>query len=103
MGKMAAGHETKPHEGVTGHHQRHECGGVCRGAGMRLYVCELTSKKLGNPFYRKTFHDIDKLAPAVIAPSRQALGIFVGKNRTLSFQYCRADEVFRRDQLDLVL
>ena len=42
---------------------------------MRLDICESTSEKLGNPFDRKGFHDIDMLAAAVIAPSRQALGV----------------------------
>ena len=102
MGQMAAGGEIEAHEGVAGRHQRHERGGIGGGAGMRLDVCEFTSEKLGNPFDCQGFRDIDVLAAAVIAPARQALGIFVGEDRALRLQHRLADDVFRRDQLDLV-
>ena len=69
---------------------------------MRLNVCEFTSEKLRNPFNCQIFRDVDVLAAAVIAPPRQTLGILVGEDRTLRFQDRFADDVFRRDQLDLV-
>ena len=102
MGQVPAGREVEPHEGVAWRHQRHERGDVGGRARMRLDVGEFTSEKLGNSFDRKVFRDIDVLAAAVIAPPRQALGIFVGENRALRLQDCLADDVFRRDQLDLV-
>ena len=69
---------------------------------MRLDVCEFTSEKLRNPFNCQIFRDVDVLAAAVIAPPRQTLGILVGEDRTLGFQHRLADDVLRRDQLDLV-
>ena len=75
---------------------------LAEAPGMRLDVCEFTSEKLGNPFNRQVFRDIDVLAAAVIAPARQTLGVFVGEDRTLGFQHRLADDVLRRDQLDLV-
>ncbi len=102
VGQMAAGGEIEAHEGVAGLHQRHEGGDVGGGAGMRLDVCELTSEKLGNPFDRQGFRHVDILAAAVIAPPRQPFGIFVGEAGALRLQNRLADDVFRRDQLDLV-
>ena len=51
---------------------------------------------------RQRLGDIDPFAAAVIARARIALGIFVGHHRALRFQHRAADDVFRRDQLDLV-
>ncbi len=102
MGQVPAGGEVEPHEGIAGLHQRHEGGGIGRGPGMRLDVCESTSEKLGNPLDRKVFRDVDKLAAAVVAPPRQALRIFVGEHRALGLQHGAADDVLRGDQLDLV-
>ncbi len=45
---------------------------------------------------------VDKFAAAVIALTRQALGVFVGQHRALRFKDGAADDVLRRDQLDLV-
>ena len=42
------------------------------------------------------------LAAAVVALARQAFGIFVGQHRALRLEHGAADDVFRRDQLDLV-
>src|SRR5262249_12323033 len=72
------------------------------GAGMRLHICELASEKLGNPLDCQVFRVIDILAAAVVAPPRQPFGILVGEDRALRFQDRLADDVFRRDQLDLV-
>src|SRR5262245_55800050 len=69
---------------------------------MRLNVCEFTSEKSRNTFNRKVFRDVDVLATAVIAPPRQSFRIFVGKDRPLCFQNRLADDVSRRDELDLV-
>ena len=102
VGEVPAGGEVETHEGVAGRHQRHERRDVGGGARVRLDVCEFTSEKLGNPFNRQTFRDVDVLAAAVIAPARQTLGILVGEDRTLGFEHRAADDVLRGDQLDLI-
>ena len=102
VAEMSAGREVEAHECVARLHQRHEHGSISRRAGMRLHVCELASEKPRNPFNRKAFDNVDVLAAAVIAPARIALGILVGQDRTLRFQHRLADDVFGRDQFDVV-
>ena len=51
---------------------------------------------------RQRLGDVDPFAAAVIAIARIAFGVFVGHHRALRFQHRAADDVFRRDQLDLV-
>src|SRR6185437_7009921 len=46
--------------------------------------------------------DVDELAAAVIAFTGQALGVFVGENRALSFQNGARNDVLRGNQFDLV-
>src|SRR5262249_60636976 len=65
VGQVAAGGKVEPHEGVARRHQRHEGGGIGRGARVRLYVCEFTSEKPRNPFNGQVFNDVDILATAV--------------------------------------
>ena len=69
---------------------------------MRLHVGELAAEQLGDPLDRQILGDVDELAAAVIALTRQALGIFVGENRALRFQNGAGNDVLRGDQLDLV-
>ena len=102
VGQVAAGGEIEPHEGIAGLHQRHEGRRIGGGAGMRLHVCEFTSEKPGNPFNREVFRDIHVLAAAVVALARQALGILVGEDGALGFEHRAADDIFRRNQLDLI-
>src|SRR5204863_6142316 len=102
MREVPARGKAKSHERVAWRHQGHEGGGIGGRAGMGLDVCEFTPKKLRNSFYRKGFRNIHELAAAIIAPRWQPLGILVGEYRALRLQDCRADDVFRCNQLDLV-
>ena len=52
---------------------------------------------------RQRLGDVDELAAAVVALARIALGILVGDHRALRLEHRAADDVLRRDQLDLVL
>jgi hypothetical protein len=70
---------------------------------MRLDVCERTVEQAARALDRELFCDVDILAAAVVAPAWIALGVFVGQDRTLSFENGAADDVFRGDQFDLVL
>ena len=47
--------------------------------------------------------DVDELAAAVVAPARVALGVLVGEDRALRLEHGAADDVLRRDQLEVVL
>jgi hypothetical protein len=69
---------------------------------VRLDVGETTSEKLRNPFNGQRFRHVNILAAAIVAPARQAFGIFVGEDRALRFQHRAADVVFGGDQLDIV-
>ena len=70
--------------------------------GMRLHVCERTVEKAAGAFDRKLFGDVDILAATVVAATRIALGVLVGQDGALGFEHGLADDVFGRDQLDLV-
>ena len=99
---MTAGGKVEPHEGVARLHQRHEHFGIGRRAGMRLHVGEAAAEQFGHPLDREPLDNVDELAAAVIALARQAFGIFVGQHRALRLKHRAADDIFRRDQLDLV-
>ena len=102
MGEMAAGGEIEPHKGVARLHQRHEHFGIGRGAGMRLHIGERTAEQPGDALDGEPLGHIDELAAAVIAFARQTFGVFVGQHRALRLEHGAADDVFGRDQLDLV-
>src|SRR5690606_25652428 len=46
---------------------------------------------------------VRRRAALIITAARIALGIFVGEHRSLSLEHGARDDIFRRDQLDLVL
>ena len=102
MGEMAAGGEIEPHEGVAGLQQRQKHRLVHLAAGIRLHVGECGAEQFLGALDRQRFHHVDPFAAAVIAVARIAFGIFVGQHRALRFQHRAADDVFRRDQFDLV-
>ena len=102
MGEMSAGGEIEAHEGIAGLQQRQEHRLVHLAARIGLHVGELGAEQFLGAVDRQRFHHIDPFAAAVIAIARIAFGIFVGQHRTLRFQHRAADDVFRRDQLDLM-
>ena len=102
VGEMPAGGEVQAEERVARIHQRQEHRGIGRRAGMRLHIGELAAEQFGDAIDRKLLGDIDELAAAVIALARIAFGIFVGQHRALRLEHGAADDVFRRDQFDLV-
>ena len=100
---MAAGGEVEAHKGVAGLQQRQEHRLVHLAAGVRLHVGEARAEEFLRPLDRQRLGDVDELAAAIVALARIALGIFVGHHRALRFQHRAADDVFRGDQLDLVV
>ncbi len=69
---------------------------------MRLHIGERAAEQAGDALDGEPLGHIDELAAAVIALARQAFGVFVGEHRALRLEHGAADDVFRRDQLDLV-
>ena len=65
-------------------------------------LAKLRAEQLLGALDRQRLGDVDEFAAAVIAVARIAFGIFVGHHRALRFQHRAADDVFRRDQLDLM-
>ena len=102
MGQMAAGRQIEAHEGVAGLQQRQKHRLVHLAAGVRLDVGELRAEQLLGALDRQRLGDVDPFAAAVIAIARIAFRVLVGHDRALCFQHGAADDVFRRDQLDLV-
>ena len=102
VAEMAAGGEVEAEERVAGLHQREERRDIGGCAGMRLHIGKARAEQFLDALDRQRFGDVDELAAAVIAPARQPFGIFVGQHRALRLQHGAADDVFRRDQLDLV-
>ena len=101
--QVTAGGEIEAHEGVAGLQQRQEHRLVHLAAGVRLHVGEVAAEQLLRALDRQRLGDVDELAAAVVAVARIAFGVLVGHHRALRFQHGAADDVFRRDQLDLVL
>ncbi len=102
MGQVSAGGEVQPEKRVARLHQREERRDIGRRAGMRLHVGERSAEQLLDPLDRQVLGNVDEMAAAVVAPSWQPFGVFVGEHRALRLEHGAADDVFRRDQLDLV-
>src|SRR3974377_1901187 len=67
MGEMASRGKAQAQECIAGRHQGHEHRRMGGSPGMRLDVCELTSKKPCTPLYCNGFHLVDELASAIVA------------------------------------
>ena len=52
---------------------------------------------------REALDHVGRRAALVVAAARIAFRIFVGEDRALRFEHRAADDILRRDQLDLVL
>ena len=103
MREMATGSQRHPQNGVARFDQRLEHPLIGLRPRTRLNVRETTAKKALRPVDREVLRNIDELASAVVALARIAFGIFVGEDGALGFKHRAADDVFRRDQFDLVL
>src|SRR5437588_10906323 len=99
---MSAGGKIEAHKGVAGLHERHENFRIGRSPGMRLHIGETAPEQMARPLDRQALGNIDKLTTAVIALSRQTLGVFVGEYGTLRLKHGAADDVLRGDAFDIV-
>ncbi len=70
---------------------------------MGLHIDETTVEYLLGPVDRQLLDLIRRRAALIVALARIALCIFVGEDAALSFQHRLRDDIFRGDQLNLVL
>ena len=103
MRQMPAGIKRQSHNQVIGLQQSHINRGIGLRTGVRLHVGKCRIKQLFGTLNRQIFHHIDKLAAAIIASMRITFRIFIGHNRPLRFQHRRRHNIFRSNQLDLIL
>ena len=77
-------------------------GGVRLRAAVRLHVGVVAAEQLFAALDGEVFHDVDVLAPAVIALAGQTLGVFVGEVRADGRHDRGGNEVFAGDEFDVV-
>ncbi len=70
---------------------------------MRLHVRVFGPEKFFRTLNRECFDFVDEFAAAVPTFSRIALRVLIGQHAALRFHHGREREVFRRDQLDVIL
>ena len=102
VGEMAAGGEVEAHEGVAGLQQRQKHRLVHLAAGVRLDVGKAGAEQFFGALDRQRLGDVDPFAAAIVPRTRIPLRVLVRHHRALRFQHRPADDVFGRDQLDLV-
>ena len=64
-----------------------------------MHVNVLGAEDLLGPLPRQVLHHVGELAPAVVAPPRVALGVFVGEDRAGRFQNRLGDKIFAGNHL----
>src|SRR5690606_7023761 len=87
MRELATLGEIHAEDGVARIEQAKERREVCAGAGVRLDVGIPGTEELGDTLDRKVLHDINVFAAAVVAFTREPLGVLVGQHRANRGQY----------------
>ena len=103
VGQVAAGGEAQAHDRVAGLEQRHHHRAVGLRARMRLDVGEAAAEQLLRALDRERLDGVRRRAALIVAAARIAFRIFVGEDRALRLEHRLADDILRRDQLDLGL
>ena len=103
VGQVAAGGEAHAHDRVAGLQQRHHHRAIGLRARMRLDVREGAAEQLLGPLDRERLDRVGRRAALIVAAARIAFRIFVGEHRALRLEHRAADDILRRDQLDLGL
>jgi len=101
--QVAAAGEIEPHDPVARIEQREQDSDVGVRARMGLHIGMGRAEQPTGPADGELLDPIDRLAAAIVAAAGIALGIFVGEDRALRGPHLRADDVLRRDQLDMIL
>jgi hypothetical protein len=66
---------------------------------VRLHIDVIAAKELFRPVARQVLHHIGVLAPAVVAPPRIALGVFIGEDGAGRLQHRFGNKVFAGNHL----
>ncbi len=102
MREVAAVREVHAEHGVARLQQREIHAHVGLRAGVRLHVDVIGAEQRLRARDRQRLGDVHEFAAAVIALAGIALGVLVRHHRAGGLEHRRADEVFRRDQLQAV-
>ena len=103
VGQVAAMRQVQAEHRVAGVDQRHVSGGVGLRTGVRLHIGMFRTEDPLCAVAGNVFDYVDVLTATVVALSRVALGIFVGKHRASRFQHRARDEVLTRNHLQAVM
>ena len=103
VSEMPARGQIQAHDGVARIEQGQKHRLVHLAAGIGLNIRETGPEQLLGALDGQVLDDVDVFAAAIIALAGVALGIFVGQDRALGLKHSLGHDVFRGDQLDLVL
>jgi hypothetical protein len=70
---------------------------------MRLDIRMFGAEKSFRALDRKLFHNVYKFTTSVPALARVTLGILIGQDRPLGFEYGRGHKIFGSDQFDILI
>ena len=98
---MAAVGQTHAQHGVAGLEQGEKGCQIGVGTGMRLDVGVIAAEQLAGPLTGQLLGDVHGAATAVILLTGIALGVFIGQAGALRQHHRLADDVLRRDQLNV--
>ena len=103
MGQMPACGQRHTENRITGLQQRKIHRPVRLRTRMGLNVRKSTSEELFCAINCQFFRNIHEFTATVISAPRIAFGIFVGQHRTRCFEHRLGNDIFRGNQLDLIL
>ncbi len=99
VGEVTAVGQIEAEDRVACLQNRHVGRGVGLRAGVRLNVGVLGSEDLLGTVACQIFNHVSEFAPAIVAASRIAFGILVGKDRARGFKHRLRDEVLAGNHL----
>ena len=102
VGQVPAMRQTEAHQRIARLQQRELHRHVRLCARMRLDIGELGTEQFAGAVDGELLGDIDMLAPAIIAATGIALGIFVGQDRALRLKHGGRDDILRGDEFELI-
>ena len=103
VGEVATGVEAHAEDRVAGLGQRQHHRAIGLRARVRLDVGEAAVEQTLGALDRQRLDRVRRFAALVVSAAGVAFGIFVGQHRPLRLEHCAADDILRRNQLDLGL
>ena len=101
MRQVAAAAQIHTQHRVARFTQRHIGGEVRLRTAVGLHIGEFCAEQRLRAFNADFFHLIHKLAAAIVAVSRIALGIFIGEHRAHGRHRSGRNDVLRSNQLQI--